>query len=379
MKNTLLILSLFVCLGAVKAQEVDTIYLPVPISANDTIIYKRMIRFDENDRLYHIRDYYPSGQIQMEGTYSSFDKHIKEESLWCNYRTNTKEGKFKVWYPNGQIESKTNYLHGLRDGLFEYWYSNGQRESTQNYVNGQEHGKSTWWNADGSLQNELIFEKGLNQNPKDTNYHYIAYMPKEYGNDTFRKWPLIIYLHGGSSRGMDTMKLYCCGIPDQIWRGREFPFIIVAPQCPINKRWSTDNWFGNFYQEVTTKYRVDTNKVYLTGVSLGGSGTWYLAIKYPEKFAAIAPMSGFTRHIDYIMKNTDKLIDMPIWAFHGKIDKVVQFEETEWMINRLIGKNKDLKFTAEPDAGHWMDRLVYTKQELYDWFLTHDKRMKNKN
>jgi predicted peptidase len=315
----------------------------------------------------------------MEGTYSSFDKRIKEESLVCNYRTNTKEGEFKVWYKNGQIESKTNFLNGLRHGLHEYWYSNGQRESIQNYINGQEHGKSTWWNTDGSLQNELIFKKGLNQNPKDTNYHYISYTPKEYNDDTVKKWPLIIYLHGGSSRGTDTIKLYCCGIPDQIWRGREFPFIIVAPQCPIHQRWSTDNWFENFYEKVTTKYRVDTNKVYLTGVSLGGAGTWYLAIKYPEKFAAIAPMSGFTRHIDYIMKNTDKLVDIPIWAFHGKLDKVVQFEDTEWIINRLEGKNKDLKFTAEPGVGHWIDWLVYPKQELYDWFLTFDKRMKNKN
>jgi predicted peptidase len=270
-------------------------------------------------------------------------------------------------------------LNGLRHGLSEYWYADGQRESIQNYFNGQEQGKSTWWNTDGSLQNELIFEKGLNQNPKDVNYHYIAYTPKEYKYDTLNKWPLIIYLHGGSSRGTDTMKLYCCGIPDQIWRGREFPFIIVAPQCPINQRWTTDNWFENFYNEVTTKYRVDTNNVYLTGVSLGGEGTWYLAIKYPEKFAAIAPMSGFTRNMDYIMKNTDRLIDIPIWAFHGKEDKVVQFEETEWMINRLEGKNKDLKFTAEPGVGHSIDWLVYPKQELYDWFLKYDKRMKNEN
>jgi len=379
MKSTILILSLVICLGAINAQEVDTFYLQVPISKNVTIIYKRIIQFDNNDSLYHIRDYYPNDQIQMEGTYSSFDKHIKEESLWCNYMTNTKEGEFKVWYKNGQIESKTNYLNGLRHGLLEYWYINGQRESKLNYINGQEQGKCTWWNTDGSLQRELIFEKGLNKNPKDTNYHYISYTPKEYNDDTIKKWPLIIYLHGGSSRGTDTIKLYCCGIPDQIWRGREFPFIIIAPQCPINHRWTTDNWFENFYKELTTKYRVDTNKVYLTGTSLGGEGTWYLAIKYPEKFAAVAPMSGFTRGMDYIMKNTDKLIDIPIWAFHGKEDKIVQFEETEWIITRLEGKNKELKFTAEPGVGHSMDWLVYPKHELYDWFLKYDRRMRNKN
>jgi pimeloyl-ACP methyl ester carboxylesterase len=379
MNNTILILSLFICQVKIEAQVTDTFYLHIPTSRNDTIIYKRIIQFDNRDSLYHVRDYYPNGQIQMEGTYSSFDKSIKEESLSCNYKTNTKEGEFKVWYKNGQIESRSNFLNGLRHGLIEYWYSNGQRESIENYINGQEHGNVTYWDTSGAIENAWTFNHGLNQNPRDTNYHYITYVPKVYYDDTIKKWPLIIYLHGGSSRGTDTIKLYCCGIPDQIWRGREFPFIIIAPQCPIHQRWSTDNWFENFYKEVTTKYRIDTNKVYLTGVSLGGDGTWYLAIKYPEKFAAIAPLSGFTRHIDFVMQNTDKLIDIPVWAFHGKIDKVVQFEDTEWMISRLEGKNKDLKFTAEPNAGHWMDWLVYPKQELYDWFLTHDKRMKNKN
>ena len=316
--------------------------------------------------------------IQMEGTYSSFDRNIKE-SLWCNYLTNTKEGEFKRWHENGQINCKANFSKGLRHGLHEYWYSNGQRESIHNYSNGQKHGECTWWNEDGSLQNKLVFERGLNQNPKDTNYHYISYTPKEYNDDPLKKWPLIIYLHGGSSRGTDTIKLYTYGIPDQIWRGREFPFVIVAPQCPINQRWSTDNWFENFYEEITTKYRVDTNRIYLTGLSLGASGTWFLAIKYPKKFAAIAPMSGFTRHIDYIMKNTDKLIDIPIWDYHGKLDRVVEFEDTEWMINRLEGKNKNLKFTVVPDGGHGIHWFEYPKQELYDWFLKYDKRYKNKN
>ncbi|MCD4744243.1 MAG: dienelactone hydrolase family protein [Desulfobacteraceae bacterium] len=379
MKSIIFILSLFICHGTIRAQEVDVFYLHYPISYKDTIIYKRIIQFDKNDSLYHVRDYYPNDSIQMEGTYSSFDKTIKESSLWCNYKTNTKEGEFKRWFKNGQIEGKTYYSKGLRHGLFEYWHSNGQRESMGHYLNGQKHGKFTWWNEDGSLQNELVFEKGLNQNPKDTNYHYISYTPKEYNDDPLKKWPLIIYLHGGSSRGTDTIKLYTYGIPDQIWRGREFPFVIVAPQCPINQRWSTDNWFKNFYEEITTKYRVDTNRIYLTGLSLGASGTWFLAIKYPEKFAAIAPMSGFTRHIDYIMNNTDKLIDIPIWAYHGKLDRVVEFEDTEWMINKLEGKNKTLKFTIVPVGGHGIHWFEYPKQELYDWFLKYDKRYKNKN
>ncbi|MDN5202738.1 hypothetical protein QQ008_15220 [Fulvivirgaceae bacterium BMA10] len=216
-KTTLFILSLLACLVAANAQEIDTFYLHYPVSKNDTIIYKRIIQFDKHDSLYHVRDYYPSGQIQMEGTYSSFDKHIKVKSLWCNYSTNTKEGEFKVWYGNGQIKSKSNFLNGLRHGLFEYWYSNGQRESMQHYSNGQKNGKCVWWNEDGTIQQELTFKKGSNQNKKDTNYHYITYTPKTYNDDTLKKWPLIIYLHGGSSRGIDTTKLYSNGIPDQIW------------------------------------------------------------------------------------------------------------------------------------------------------------------
>lgn len=372
-KRITLIILLSLCIGTINAQNVETFYLHVSKSRTDTIVYKRLIQFDKATNLYHVRDYFPSGQIQMEGTYSTFDKILKEGSLWCNYRSNTKEGVFKAWYKNGQLERIANYKNGLRHGLHEYWYANGQRESTQNYRNGQKHGPCTWWNMDGSIQQKLIFEKGLNQHPKDTNYHYISYMPKAYNSDTTKRWPLIIYLHGGSSRGTDTMKLYCCGIPDQIYRKREFKSIVVAPQCPINQRWSTDNWFENFYKEITTKYRVDTSRVYLTGVSLGGSGTWYLAMKYPEKFAAIAPMSGFTRHIDFIKSNTDKLMDMPIWAFHGKKDKIVEFEDTQWLVNQLKDKNKQLKFTADPEAGHGMYWSIYPGQVLYDWFLLHSK------
>jgi len=79
------------------------------------------------------------------------------------------------------------------------------------------------------------------------------------------------------------------------------------------------------------------------------------------------------------MKNTKILIDIPIWAFHGKSDKVVEFEDTEWIINQLKGKHTDLIFTEEPDVGHGIDWLVYPNQELYDWFQKYDKRIRNKN
>jgi hypothetical protein len=224
----------------------------------------------------------------MDAFYSSFDKQIKEE-IQCNYHSNTKEGLYREWYENGQIEFTGKYKNGLRNGFCTSWYKNGQKEAEENWSNGQLHGRTKYWTEKGELQFDLTFDHGLNQNPKDVHYHYLSYLPKDYS--------------------ADLNKLYASGIPDQIYRGREFPFIIISPQCPEHIRWSTDNWFENFIKEVTAKYRIDKNRVYLTGVSLGGSGTWYIAIKYPDKFAAIAPISGFTSHMDYIDKNIDKLMD----------------------------------------------------------------------
>ena len=89
-------------------------------------------------------------------------------------------------------------------------------------------------------------------------------------------------------------------------------------------------------------------------------------------------MSGFTSHMDYIDKNIDMLVDIPIWAFHGKIDDVVPFEETERIIKKLDGKNQNLRFSVEPEVGHWINWLVYPNQELYDWFLKYDNRSKTK-
>jgi predicted esterase len=359
--------------GLIKAQDIETFNLRYAVSKGDTVQYKRVIQFNKKNKLYHVRDYFENGQLQMEASYSSFDKNVKEE-YQCNYRTNTKEGPYQEWYDNGQIEFTGNFKNGLRYGPCTSWYRNGNMEAKENWLNGQLHGKVKYWTKEGDLQFNLTFNHGLNQNPKDVHYQYLRYLPKNYKTDTLKKWPLIIYLHGGSDRGNDLNKLYSSGIPDQIFRGREFPFIIISPQCPEHIRWSTDKWFENFFEEVTDRYRIDTNRVYLTGFSLGGSGTWYLAAKYPDKFAAIAPISGFTSHMDFIDDNIDKLSNIPIWAFHGKIDNVVPFEETERIIIKLTGKNNELKFTIEPGVGHWIHWLIYPNQELYDWFLKHDKQ-----
>jgi len=378
MKQTALIILSFLLTGMLKSQEIDTFYLHYPVSKYDTIIYKRIIEFNADINLYHVRDYFESGQIQMQGTYSKFDKNIKE-SFWCNYRTNTKQGLYEEWFEDGKIKFIGNYINGLRNGLSNRWAENGQIIEEDNWTNGQLNGDAKYWTEQGELKYEVTFVHGLKQNPEDINYHYLPYVPSDYDADTAKRWPLIIYLHGGSMRGTDLDKLYTYGIPDQIYRGRYFPFVIISPQCSKYMWWSSDDWFENLYNEIKAKYRVDTNRVYLTGFSLGGSGTWYLAAKFPEKFAAIAPIAGATSHMDFIDNSINNLYDIPIWAFHGKIDNMVPFEETERIINKLEGKNKHLRFTVEPDVGHWIEWLVYPGEELYDWFLKYDKSLDSNN
>jgi pimeloyl-ACP methyl ester carboxylesterase len=375
MKRTAIALSMLFSLGWSQAQETETYVLSQAVSNRETIVYKRVIHFDSQTRLFHVRDYYEDGQVQMDAFYTSFDKRVKEE-YQCNYRSNTKEGPYKEWHRNGRTRFEGHFTRGVLNGASTAWYESGQKEAEENRLNGQLHGRVRYWSETGDLQFDSTFDHGMNQHRRNVSYRYVSYVPKDYEAVTARKWPLVIYLHGGSDRGTDLKKLYSSGIPDQVYRGREFPFIMLAPQCPEHLRWSTDDWFENFYKEAAARYRFDADRIYLTGPSLGGSGTWYIATRYPDKFAAIAPMSGFTSHLDFIDRNIDKLLDMPVWAFHGKLDTVVPFEETERVVRRLEGRNRNLRFSAEPDMGHEIHWQVYPGQEVYDWLLRHDRKSK---
>jgi len=331
------------------------------------------VSYNDNSKSHSVSDFYESGQIQMKASYISLDKSIKED-YQCNYRSNIKEGQYQEWYSNGQLKYNAYFKKGKRNGISSEYYLNGQIQAEEHWKNGQQNGKTRYWAENGELQYELSFTHGENDNKKTVRYRYLTYLPQKYNLDSLLRWPLIIYLHGGSDRGTDLNKLYSSGIPDQIYRGRNFPFIVIAPQCPLSIRWETDNWFEPLFKEISEKYRIDSNRIYLTGYSLGGSGTWYLATKYPRRFAAIAPMSGFTSRNEFISRNVSRLKDMPIWAFHGKTDLTVPSEETERIVKKLQKKNKNLKFTSEPNVGHWIHWTVYPNQDLYDWFLNQKKR-----
>ncbi len=161
-------------------------------------------------------------------------------------------------------------------------------------------------------------------------------------------------------------------------QGTNFPFIIIAPLCPEGERWQNDSLL-KLLETVTKKYAVDTNRIYLTGLSMGGYGTWSLGVSHPEKFAAIAPICGGGQVIDILLagygKPSNPLGSLPIWAFHGAKDPVVPLEESERMIRAMKKAGaKEVKLTVYPEAQHDSWTETYNDPELYDWLLAHSLR-----
>jgi hypothetical protein len=373
MNRQLIALFILLCPSFIRAQVADTFLLKYAASKYDTIECTRIIRFDSKRSLYHVQDFYANGRMQMDAFYSSFDRNTKE-GWQCNYRTNTKQGPYTAWHDNGQVAFTGNFRNGLASGRCRSWYPNGNPEADEGRRRGRLHGRVKYWTGQGEPEHDLKFRQGINRKPGKATYPYLTNLPAAYDRDTLIKWPLIIYLHGGSQRGTDLKKLYDSGIPDQVYRGRAFPFIIISPLGPLHLRFSTNDWFPDFFREITGKYRIDTTRIYLTGHSLGGNGTWYLAAKYPDRFAAIAPMSGFTSESIYIDRNIGNLMKIPLWAFHGKLDDVVPVEETERIIKRIRDIHPDMRYTAFPDDGHAINWLVYPGEDLYEWFLTKQRK-----
>jgi predicted peptidase len=160
------------------------------------------------------------------------------------------------------------------------------------------------------------------------------------------------------------------GPPKLVKQGKEFPFIIIAPQCPEGDRWHEDALL-ELLDRVTHEYAVDTNRVYLTGLSMGGFGTWKLGIAHPEKFAAIVPICGGGETIDVLLAGRERgaaLKSLPIWAFHGAKDPVVPVTESERMVNALKKAGvKEVKLTVYPEAQHDSWTETYNNPELYEW------------
>lgn len=236
--------------------------------------------------------------------------------------------------------------------LFIFWLGiNGCSSSHEMTMNTGQHPKE--------FQTTLI---------KNIDMPYLLYLPKTFSTEK-KEWPLIFFLHGSGERGSDPQKLTVHSLPKILNAKENFPFIVVSPQCPDGKRWDVEV-LNALLDTIIEKLPIDKNRVYLTGLSMGGFGTWRFAIAHPDRFAAIAPVCGWA-----IFEDLDKLKAKPIWVFHGAKDNVVPPSESEKMVDRLRTTfgNTEVKFTLYPEANHNAWDATYANPELYEWFLQHAK------
>ena len=199
-----------------------------------------------------------------------------------------------------------------------------------------------------------------------TQYDHVVYTPEGYDTDPAQRWPLLLFLHG-SGDGTNREVLHKWGPPRQIAQGRKFPFILVAPRSPPGPtQWWYAPQLGELLDDIAAKYRVDKDRIYVTGLSMGGYGTWRLASEFPNRFAAIAPFCG-----GWDETEAPRIAHIPVWAFHGDQDKAVPVEFTLRMIDALKKAGAEPRLTIYPGVSHNCWEPAYSGQELYDWFLSH--------
>jgi predicted peptidase len=202
---------------------------------------------------------------------------------------------------------------------------------------------------------------------KTVQLDYLLHLPEGYEQDSERKWPLILFLHGAGERGDDIQKVKAHGIPKIADSDPSLPFIVVSPQCTEGTFWSAEQEaLLALLDEIKEGYNVDEKRIYLTGLSMGGYGTWYLASAHPGMFAAIAPICGGGNP-----SRVQALAGTPVWAFHGAKDDVVRLEESEIMVKALQACGGNVKFTVYPEADHDSWTETYDNPELYRWMLNH--------
>lgn len=213
-----------------------------------------------------------------------------------------------------------------------------------------------------SVQQEKHFEKKVLVTEK---LDYLLYLPPKYQSSRLR-WPLMLFLHGAGESGTNLAKVKIHGPPKLVETNQAFPFILVSPQSP-GRGWDPEA-LNALLDEMISRYRVDKERVYVTGLSMGGYGTWTLAAAHPDKFAAIAPICGGGNPAD-----APKLARLPIWVFHGAKDPTVPVRRSEEMVEAIKAAGGDVKFTVYPEAGHDSWTETYNNPELYKWLLAHQR------
>lgn len=192
---------------------------------------------------------------------------------------------------------------------------------------------------------------------------YLLYLPEHYESQD--RWPLMLFLHGAGERGDNVEKVKIHGPPKLIAQGKHFPFVVVSPQCPDGQWWDIE-MLGALLDRIERDCKVDPDRIYVTGLSMGGFGTWALACAQPDRFAAIAPICGGGEP-----KLARQITHLPTWVFHGDADSTVPVDRSKEMVEALKTAGGNVKLTVYPGVGHDSWTRTYDNPALYEWFLSH--------
>lgn len=204
-------------------------------------------------------------------------------------------------------------------------------------------------------------------NPSSLNYLLFRAQNQRAVRDG--KFPVIISLHGIGERGSDLRRLKAGGLPRILDGNNDFPFFVISPQCPANTEWyydRTDLLIRKLVEEVLARYPVDRRRVYITGYSMGGIGTWDMGIRHPNLFAAAAPIAARGEEGWEVCAMTE----IPVWAFHGDRDEVVPLSAGQRMVDQFRNCGGEITFTIYSNTGHDAWTKTYSNPLLYEWFLS---------
>ncbi len=230
------------------------------------------------------------------------------------------------------------------------------------------------------------FSAGVYKSADGLSLNYRLLLPKNY--DPSRQYPFVLFFHGAGERGDDnrTQLRVAVGVFAQPANREKFPCFVVAPQCPAGKQWVNVPWGDDsevqpaepsesmrlameLFDQLQNKYNVDPKRLYVTGLSMGGFGTWDAITRWPDRFAAAIPVCGGGDE-----KQAYKVAKLPLWAFHGAVDTVVKTHRSRDMIAAIKQAGGNPKYTEYPGVGHDLWQRVYGEPELLPWLFSQSRK-----
>lgn len=226
------------------------------------------------------------------------------------------------------------------------------------------------------LPQTLNVKAGDKGDAQDVAVRYLLFVPKDY-KPKGKKWPLMLFLHGRGECSTDNLDLVKKHGPPKIVETKpDFPFVLISPQSPppekgVGRAWNPEQLI-QLVDHTIKNLNINPDRVYVTGLSMGGYGTWRLAAAFPDRFAAAVPICG-GGDPDQLAKPLSKI---PIWAFHGAKDMTVPPKASQDIVDAVRREHGDIEFTVYPEADHDSWTATYNNQKVYDWLLAHRRKTK---